>query len=156
MIFYLFLTSSLWSLFPSFKPGSSPRFFKVLLSVLAVPSTTLFQTEIPDVVPGTCWSPVLALFPSPSPSPLVPLSALGVSQSSQLLPSWCRHLSGFLHQTRLFFCLSTTTKSGWLAIPSLPRRMLCWPFSTTFRFGSNALDLDLLPSALCTTSRCWI
>ncbi|TWW68189.1 hypothetical protein D4764_02G0012300 [Takifugu flavidus] len=98
-----------------------PGGLRVLRRILAVPRTVLFWTEISGVVPSICWSIYSAW-------PLVLLQLLLF-----LLPDVATSIT-----TTVFWCLSTTTMSGWLATTILSvwiwksHRILACLFSTTF------------------------
>ena len=86
---------------------------KVLLSILAVPGIALFWAEISGVITGIHWSSspslelqpwlllsplatMLYLLPTSSPAPL---SALGISEASRVLSSWCCSHLGSGHRS---------------------------------------------------------
>lgn len=84
-----------------------PRRLRVLRIIFAVPVTSLFWTEILDVIPGICWihAPSLGslhrlfrlsqgtLLPSPFTSSRAPLSVLDISPDSHgPFSSCCHHL----------------------------------------------------------------
>uniref|UniRef100_A0A669AZ21 mitogen-activated protein kinase kinase kinase n=1 Tax=Oreochromis niloticus TaxID=8128 RepID=A0A669AZ21_ORENI len=135
---------------------------RVLRSILAVPRTALFWTEISDVVPGICWSHSPSLGVTAPSAPITTGTTvtftLHILSSSSLSPWYfssfsCSFFLMLLSfgtatsiTTAVFFCLSTTTMSGWLATTILSvciwksHRILARSFSITLG-GISHFDL---------------